>query len=128
MRGTGSTTAFRRSNMDEAVRHLSGSIRLIDGMNPSRVEIGPGRMVAGADPDREVVRVTYTNGTSRLVLDQQVGESPSGSFNGLMPGDTLVTALGSLGTQVRWLDRKFWLSLTGELPADSVRLFVERIR
>jgi hypothetical protein len=98
-------------------------------MIPSGVEIGPGRLVPGADPDREVVRLTYTSGTRPLVLDQQLGDTLQGvSLNGLMPGDTLVTALGSNGSQVRWLDHKVWLSLTGGMPADSVRALVERIR
>jgi hypothetical protein len=122
-------SAVQRVSLEEAVRRLSGSIRLIDGMNPSRVEVAPGRLVSGADPDREVIRVTYTSGLRRLVLDQQLGDTLQGSsFNGLMAGDTLVTALGSNGTQVRWIDRKFWLSLTGDMAADSVRVLVERIR
>ena len=101
----------------------------MDGMNPSRVEVGPGRLVPGADPDREVIRVTYTNGIHRLMLDQQLGDPRTGaSVNGLMPGDTLVTALGSNGTQVRWIDRKFWLSLTGGMAADSMRMLLDRIR
>ena len=113
--------------MEEAVRNLSGSIRLIDGMNPASVTIGPGRLVPGANPGREVVRVIYADPRGgQLVLDQQLGET-GGAFNGLMAGDTLVAA-GENGTQVRWIDRKFWMSLSGSGPADSLRALVERIR
>ena len=124
-------TAFRRITMDEAVRRLSGSIRLIDGLQPALVEVGPGRLVPGAAPEREVIRVYYADEAGRsLVLDQQPGETPSAtSVNGLMRGDTLVTAQPDGSVRVRWVDRKsFWLSLTGTASADSVRTMVERIR
>lgn len=121
--------AFRRITLEEAVRHLSGTIRLIDGMQPSRVETGPGTLVTGADPARDVIRVTYTDGRGgRLILDQQAGDTRLTSFNGLMQGDTLITATEGGGTRVRWMDRKFWLSLTAALEADSLRTFVGRVR
>ncbi len=121
--------AFRRISIEEAVRRLRGTIRLIDGMQPVRVEAGSGSLVPGASPDRDVVRVTYSDGPrSRLVLDQQIGDVRTGSFNGLMPGDTLVTATDGGGTRVRWVDRKFWLSLTAALESDSLRSLVGRVR
>jgi hypothetical protein len=122
---------FQRITMDDAVRRLSGSIRLIDGLQPGSVEVGPGRLVPGAAPDREVIRVHYMDETGRpLVLDQQPGDTPSAtSVNGLMRGDTLVTAQPDGGVRVRWVDRKsFWLSLTGAGGPDTVRVLVERIR
>jgi hypothetical protein len=124
-------TTFRRITMDQAVRALSGSIRLVDGLMPVRVESGPGRLVSGAAPEREVVRVHYVGSQGESIwLDQQPGEGPpGGSTNGLMPGDTLVTFAPSGAYQVRWLDRKgFWLSLTGTGNADSLRALVGRIR
>lgn len=124
-------TDFQRITMDEAVRRLSGSIRLIDGLAPGHVEVGPGRLVPGAASDREVVRVYYADEAGRpLVLDQQPGDTPNAlSVNGLMRGDTLVTAQPEGGVRVRWVDRKsFWLSLTGAASVDSVRAMVERIR
>ena len=122
-------SAFRRITLEEAVRHLSGTIRLIDGMQPSRVETGPGTLVTGADPARDVIRVTYTDGRGgRLILDQQAGDTRLTSFNGLMQGDTLITATEGGGTRVRWMDRKFWLSLTAALEPDSLRTFVARVR
>ncbi|HWO87838.1 MAG TPA: zf-HC2 domain-containing protein [Gemmatimonadales bacterium] len=130
-------TTFRATTPDEAILRLSGAIRLIDGMVPRRYEIGPGRLVAGADPNRVVVRVVYTDSAGRrIVLDQQPGntrpDSANGqaraSVNGLMQGDTLMTTeRGS--SQVRWVDRKnFWLSLSGRVGADTLRALIQRIR
>jgi hypothetical protein len=126
--------AFRRVSMEEANFRLSGSIRVIDGMDPVRYEVGPGRLIPGADPERDVVRVVYTDPRGRrLTLDQQPGnvrgeESPT-SVNGMMRGDTLVTGTTDGGVRVRWVDRKFfWLSLTGTLQLDSMRALVDRIR
>lgn len=129
-------TTFRRITMDEAVRRLSGSIRLIDGMQPAHVEVGPGRLVPGSSPDREVVRVYYADAAGQqLILDQQPGDSTApgraapASVNGLMRGDTLVTSTPDGGVRVRWVDRRyFWLSLTGRMNPDSLRVLVERIR
>ena len=120
--------AFRVIQLEEAVRRLAGSIRLIDGMNPSRVEAGPGRLVPGADPERDVVRITYVEGGNQFMLDQQAGDREAASFNGLMAGDTLVTTSETGTTQVRWINRKFWLSLSGSAPAETLRGLVERVR
>jgi hypothetical protein len=30
--------------------------------------------------------------------------------------------------RVRWIDRTFWLSLSGALPPDELRRLVERVR
>jgi hypothetical protein len=123
-------TGFRQVSLEEAVRRLAGSIRLVDGMVPARVEVGPGQLVAGAAPARDVVRVIYADAGGRpLFLDQQPGEGTGPSVNGLMPGDTLVTPTPSGGAQVRWVDRRgWWLSLTGTAPLDSLRAMVARIR
>jgi len=124
-------SAFQRITLEDAVRRLSGSIRLIDGFQPGVVEVGPGRLVPGAAPDREVVRVHYQDEAGQpLVLDQQPGDSASAlSVNGLMRGDTLVTGQPDGTTRVRWVDRKsFWLSLTGAGGPDTLRMLVERIR
>jgi anti-sigma factor RsiW len=124
---------FRLISMDEAVRRQSGTIRLIDGLQPLRVEAGPGSLVPGAAPTRDVVRIVYADATlGALTLDQQPAEAGAregASVNGLMPGDTLVTAQPDGTVRVRWIDGKgYWLSLTGRGEADDVRAFVERVR
>jgi anti-sigma factor RsiW len=66
------TTAPKRITLDEAVTHLGGTIRLIDGLAPQRVELLAGVDVPGADPDRAVIRVYYEEPDLGLVtLDQQ---------------------------------------------------------
>ncbi|MGH7533923.1 MAG: zf-HC2 domain-containing protein [Gemmatimonadales bacterium] len=45
--------------LEEAVRRLGGSIRLIDGLDPISVARVPGSTVAGADPKRDAVVVRY---------------------------------------------------------------------
>ena len=123
--------AFQRIDGDSAIRVLSGSMRLIDGLSPRLIEIGRGNLVPGADPDRDVVRVHYLDPSGRpLTLDQQPGDTRPGvtSVNGLMRGDTLMTSSPE-GLRVRWVDRKnFWLSLTGPLTPEELRGVVERIR
>ncbi len=128
--------AFRRISFDTAITRLSGSIRLIDGMDPLSVEEGPGHLVPGADPGRAVIRVMYRDAAGRrLTLDQQPGDArpgPTGnvSVNGLMRGDTLMTGGGDGSLRIRWVDRKgFWLSLTAaNVPGEEMRALVERIR
>ncbi|MFI5207300.1 MAG: zf-HC2 domain-containing protein [Gemmatimonadales bacterium] len=123
------TPGFTRITMEEAVRTLSGSIRQIDGMTPISIEAGGGRLVPGSDASREVVRVNYTDQFGRrFTLDQQLAEPRAGpAFSGIMPGDTLVASAGG-GSRVRWLDGKFWLSLSGPVPGNEVRALVGRVR
>lgn len=120
---------FRRVTLEEAVRRLGGPIRQLEGLQPVKVEAGPGHMVPGADPNHDVIRVTYVDANnSPFVLDQQVIDSAGGSFAGLMAGDTLITTTASGSMRVRWLDRKFWLSLAGNATADSLRKLISRVR
>lgn len=76
--GPRNTPAPKRITLDEAVAQLGGSIRLIDGLAPQRVELLSGVDVPGADPDRQVIRVYYEEPDLGLVtLDQQ---RPAPSF------------------------------------------------
>jgi hypothetical protein len=124
------TPGFTRITMEEAVRTLSSSIRQIDGMTPLSIESAGGRLVAGSDPSREVVRVNYADQFGRrFTLDQQLAEPRAGrAFNGILAGDTLVAPTSDGGSRVRWLDGKFWLSLSGPAPGNEVRGLVGRVR
>lgn len=134
----GPLSAFRRATLEEAVARLDGTIRLIDGLSAEQVEVGPGRLVPGADRGSDLVRVIYyAPGGLRLELDQQrLGAwAPAGGRRGFLssdvgmrPGDTLTTAAPNGQVRVRWIDRTFWMSLTGNLPPDSLRRLVERVR
>jgi anti-sigma factor RsiW len=77
--GSFTVTAPRRISLEEAVGHLGGSIQLIDGLSPQRVELLSGSEVTGADPARPVVRVYYEEpDLGMITLDQQ---RPGPSFS-----------------------------------------------
>ncbi len=125
---------YREASLEEVVRVLGGTVKLIDGMQPARVELGPAERVAGG-PATEMVRVTYLDPPGReLWLDQQRSTGPSEgrappATPGLLAGDTVVTAAGGGLNRVRWITPDgFRLTLTGYLPGDSLRTLVRRVR
>jgi hypothetical protein len=133
-------TGFRRITLDEAARRLAGSVRLIDGLIPGRVEVGSGRLVQGADAGREVIRVLYTDAAGRrLTLEQQrlsaptedptTGRAMAEAATGMTASDTIASTSPQGTVRIRWLDgRGFWLSLAGTMPPDSLRALVARVR
>lgn len=126
--------AFREVPLEEAVRTLGGSVKLIDGLNPTRVQLGPTERVSGG-PTLELVRITYLDPPGReLWLDQQRSPVPSEGRAGpaptasLLDGDTVVSAAGGGLSRVRWMSPDgFRLTLTGYLPGDSLRALVRRV-
>ncbi len=125
-------SSVRTVTLEEAVRNLGGTIRLVDGMVPARVEV-----VESVGPDNRWIRVVYLDPPGReLWLDQ---ERQLGDFRGagrelddragLLAGDTIDVA-GPAGRQsLRWVDQAgIRLGLTGFLPADSLRGLARRIR
>ncbi len=130
-------TAFQPTPMEAAVRILGGSIRLVDGMTPVRVLVGPGILVSGADSGLEIVRVVYNDPPGReLWLDQQrprPGENEQDKLGKtattLLPGDTLVVNYPAGQKGLRWIHQTgFRLGLTGFLPADSLRSLARRVQ
>ena len=130
---------FRPVEMEVAVRVLAGSIRLVDGLSPTRVLVGPGSVLPGADPGLEMVRVVYLDPPAReLWLDQQrpasrddqlARDRESGRITTLLLGDTLVSASASGARSLRWIDQAgFRLALTGFLPADSLAALARRVQ
>jgi hypothetical protein len=133
--------AFRLSDMDLAAARLAGTLRVLDGLSPENVKIGPGTLVPGAQPDREVVRIAYIDPQGhRLQLDQQRLPAPRDTSAdararavpavlGLSYGDTVSMTGPNNTTRIRWLDPAgLWLSLSGDLPADSLRALLVRVR
>jgi hypothetical protein len=117
--------AFRRIPMEEAVRQLGGTIRLIEGLTPERVESGSGQLVTGARPDLSVVRVIYLDPPRREIwLDQQHGAGPAAAA-----GDTILLPSQGGGQSLQWRPAPGeWLSLTGFLTADSLEALARRVR
>jgi anti-sigma factor RsiW len=133
--------AFRSSDVDEAAARLSGNLRFVEGLALEGVKIGPGSLVPGADPAQDVVRVVYADPQGRrLQLDQQriplprdtglaARERALPAALGLSWGDTLGTIGPGGVARLRWLDRSgLWISLSGNVPEDSLRALLARVR
>jgi len=123
---------YRETSLEQAVRVLGGSVKLIDGLNPIRVQAGPSQPVPGG-PALEVIRITYLDPPGReLWLDQQrhpaAAEVDAAPVADLLAGDTTVTSAGDGQSRVRWISADgFRLTLTGYLPGDSLRSLVRRV-
>ena len=106
---------FHRITMEEAVRHLSGAIRLIDGLAPEEFE------VAASDSAQSLVRVIYRVGPAetRLVLEQRrVGNSFVASDLQTLQ---MSVAPATTGNRLSWNDlRGFALTLSGSFSPDSL--------
>lgn len=144
--GPANPPAPRRITMDEAVNHLGGTIRLIDGLAPQRVELLAGVDVPGADPSREVVRIYYEEPDLGLVtLDQQrPGPSfaargtpseidPSAVSSGAVPSfrDEMPRQLARSGValaSLSWRQDGTWMSLTSRLTKDQMASLQARVK
>jgi hypothetical protein len=136
-RKDGAAGVFQPTAMEAAVRMLGGSIRLVDGLTPIRVMVGPGTALSGADSGREVIRVVYMDPPGReLWLDQQRPEERANervaagrAATTLLAGDTLVTSASDGARSLAWINQNgFRLALTGFLPADSLRALARRVQ
>jgi hypothetical protein len=133
----------KRITMDEAVSLLGGTIQLIDGLTPQRVEVIAGIDVPGADPNRQVVRIYYEEPDLGLVtLDQQ---RPGPSYDAMRVGgaapSTAARAAPSAAFRERqdplaqteqrtisWREDGVWLALTTRLPADRMAALQARVK
>jgi hypothetical protein len=117
------------TTMDDAVRQLSGAIRLIDGLQPSRVLTVPGSVGNEGDATGgPMVRVVYPDEPGREIwLDQQrLGATDK---LGMLVGDTLSTQAADGVGSLRWIDPAgFLLTLTGHVGVDSLRVLARHVR
>ena len=112
---TQATPVFQRVTMEEAVRHLSGVIRLIDGLAPEEFA------VAQPDSARPLVRVLYRvgSGENRLFLEQRRADNSFVASDLQRPAQTV--AQGAVVNQLSWNDlRGFELTLAGPFSVDSL--------
>jgi Putative zinc-finger len=139
VRKTAPATGLRPVDLATAVRMLGGTIRLVDGLTPTRVLAGPGGTVPGADPQTDLIRVVYEDPPGReLWLDLQRTTArdedsrhayAARAATALLPGDDLTTPIAGGARSLRWLDQGgFQLGLTGFLPADSLRALANRVQ
>jgi hypothetical protein len=143
--GPTTVQAPRRITMDEAVTQLGGSIRLIDGLAPQRVELLSGVDVPGADPDRQVVRVYYEEPDLGLItLDQQRPGPSFGARDGREDRNEAATpsvtvapfsarntdpALGRVQVNtVAWRNDGVWLALTSHRPGVKMNELQARVK
>lgn len=107
-----------RIGLDEAKEQLGGNLHVIEGLRPEMVGLVPGRLVAGADPSRPVVRVVYLGEDGKtFFLDQQrVADGLPQQRAALSP------APGS------WMAGNVQLRLHGELPQDSLNGLARRVK
>jgi hypothetical protein len=114
---------FRQIPMEEAVRHLGGVIRLVDGLTPEEFE------VAAPDSAQPLVRVIYRVGSAetRLILEQRRTD------NSFVASD--LQRLNSTVKQTRagnWLSWNdldgFSLSLFGLVSPDSLFHFKSLVK
>lgn len=128
------TNLYRVVSLEQAVQILGGTVKLVDGLTPTGVGIRPPQL-PGEDRGLEVVRITYLDPPGRqLWLDQQRSPRPSegpaapAAAGGILAGDTLITSAGDGLNRVHWISPDgFRLTLTGYLPADSLRVLVRRV-
>ena len=145
--GPSRAAAPRRITLEEAVTHLGGTIRLIDGLAPQRVELLSGVDVAGADPDREVVRVYYEEPDLGLVTLDQQRPGPSFASNDarqrrseaapveIRVNPTTPSSAGRVmarapiaSSTIAWRSDGVWLALTSRLPGDRMTELRARVK
>ncbi len=104
---------YTRIGLDEASKQLGGPVHVIEGMSPLFMGLAPGRVAAGADPARPVVRVVYQDPQGRLILlDQQRN----------LPGQPATPSAGS------WNLGDLTMGLQGEAPPEVLRALRSRVR
>lgn len=105
---------YLRIGLDEAVTQLGRPVHVIEAMTPEFIGLTPGRLVAGADPNRPVVRVVYLERGRMILLDQQrlrTGQGP-----------------GAASGNLRWTQGDVMLYLHGEPGPDVLRNLQRRVR
>jgi hypothetical protein len=105
---------YLRIGLDEASRQLGAPVHVIEGLNPLFMGLAPGRVAAGADTTRPVVRVVYQDAQGRMiVLDQQRAR----------PGQAAVPAGAGA-----WSLGDLTMGLHGEVPPEVLRSLRSRVR
>lgn len=126
---------FRSVRVSEAARRLGGRIRLLNGLEPDHIELGPSAAVPGAQAGLDVVRVVYrTPDGGSILLDQQLIPADSSGFRPI-DDPTLETGQTAYGTApngvsvATWLDEEgYRMSLVVLAPVDSLRKLVQRVQ
>jgi hypothetical protein len=123
--------SFRNVPATEATRRLGGALRLLRGMEPDHIEIGPASAVPGAQAGLAVVRVVYrTPEGGRMLLDQQLIPADSSGFRpiddaALEHGETAFGTAPNGVSVASWVDEDgYRISLVAQAPVDSLKRLV----
>jgi len=107
---------YLRIGLDEASRQLGSPVHVIEGMSPIFMGLSQGRLSAGADTARPVVRVVYQDSQGLLIfLDQQ--RVRAGQPAGAVPAGEPAWTLGETR-----------LYLHGEVGPDVLQRIRPRVR
>ncbi len=125
---------FRAVGAREASLRLGGRLRMVAGLEPDHIEVGPATAVPGAQAGLDVVRVVYrTADGGRILVDQQLIPADSSGFRPI-DDPTLEsgeTAYGTSPTGVSvatWLDEEgYRISVVAQAPVDSLKRLVQRV-
>jgi hypothetical protein len=117
-----SASQGEKISLEDAKQSLGGWIHLIDGLTPHRVERLEGRQMAGASAEATLIRVVYVETPgNELWLDQQRGMAGAAS-------DTVLLHNTDGGLSLQWAaPPDSWLSLTGHVSEDSLRILAHRV-
>jgi hypothetical protein len=118
---------FRKVSMEEAVRQLGGTIRLIDGLAPNHIEAKG----SAGPPSGAVVRVVYLIDGKALFLDQQRVDSTQTNppYLGQLQRERAETDEEQNGKSLDWNDIEgFHLSLSGPFSGDLLRQLKLRVK
>ncbi len=127
--------SFRNVQQAEAARRLGGTLRLMKGLEPDHIEVGPAAAVPGALSGLAVVRVVYrTPEGGRILLDQQLIPADSAGFHPI-DDPTLENGQTAFGTApngvsvATWVDHEgYRISLVTQAPVDSLKQLVQLVR
>lgn len=127
--------SFRSVQQSEATRRLGGALRMVRGLEPDHIEVGPAAAVPGALSGLAVVRVVYrTPDGGRMLLDQQLIPADSAGFHPI-DDPTLENGQTAFGTApngvsvATWVDHEgYRISLVAQAPVDSLRELVQLVR
>jgi hypothetical protein len=122
---------FKSVSLADAAERLGGPVRLLGGMQPDHVEIGPPSAVHGAQSGLSVIRVVYrAPDGGRILLDQQLIPEDSSGFRpiedpALESGGTAYRKLARGVNVATWLDDDgYRISLAMRTSVDSLKRLV----
>jgi len=123
--------SFRNVAAAEASQRLGGALRLLSGLEPDHIEVGPASAVPGAQAGLAVVRVVYRMPDGgRMLLDQQLIPA-DGSGSRPIDDPALEQGEAAFGTApngvsvASWVDQDgYRISLVAQAPVDSLKRLV----